>query len=438
MEWSALSPQRQQRAAQDAIERATALNATLHAFVEICRGQSFAAPQGPLALMPYAAKDLFFAPGHRPRAGLVDALDPYTDGYADVLASLDGAGARRIGFTAMTELAYEPSGFNAVSEPARNPWNPEFVPGGSSSGSAVAVASGSALFALGSDTGGSIRIPAHCCGVTGWKPTWGALSAAGVVALAPFLDSVGVLARGAADLAAVASLLAAGLGPRAPIEHVVVCGDAINGAQAPVPRACEDGIEALRGAGVRVTGVDALAAIAGVDQHALIVMQGEAARIHADRLDRPAIGPVLRKRLAKGLAIEEETLSASRAVRPRLVEQFEAVVFGSADAAILPVMPVRTPRYVEVDPQSPAFNARQLYDLSRYTRFVNMLGLPAVAVPVGFDDRGLPVAMQMIGRAGRDHDLIALAMRLQQSSDWHARIPAALGDAIDINAGLSA
>jgi aspartyl-tRNA(Asn)/glutamyl-tRNA(Gln) amidotransferase subunit A len=186
---------------------------------------------------------------------------------------------------------------------------------------------------------------------------------------------------------------------------------------------------------VEVCSVDALPAIAAIDEHALIVMQGEAARTHARFINNPATNPILRKRLAKGLTIDDMSLAASRAMRSRLVDDFENKVLAGADAAVLPVMPICTPRYVDVDPASPSFSGRRLYDLSRYCRFVNMLGLPAVALPVGFDDRGLPVGLQLIGRRGRDRDLIALASRIQEKSDWHARVPDAIHDLIAIDAG---
>jgi aspartyl-tRNA(Asn)/glutamyl-tRNA(Gln) amidotransferase subunit A len=346
------------------------------------------------------------------------------------LSLLDGAGARCLGFTAMTELAYEPSGYNAVCERARNPWNLDFIPGGSSSGSAVAVASGSAVIALGSDTGGSIRIPSHCCGVTGWKPTWGSVSADGALPLAPFLDCVGLLARGAADLAPAADVLLGGSPASRPIEAVAVATDALQSTEVSVRSPCEDGIAALQALGIAVATADALPALAAADEHALLIMQAEAARTHAGRLQSDALSPVLRKRLAKGLAIDDPTLAASRAMRPRLCADFEAGVLGRADALVLPVMPIRTPRYDEVDPASPRFSGRRLYDLSWFCRFVNMLGLPAIAVPVGFDDRGMPVAMQIVGRAGSDRALIALAARMQERTDWHAGVPNGIADLV--------
>jgi aspartyl-tRNA(Asn)/glutamyl-tRNA(Gln) amidotransferase subunit A len=430
--------QQRRAASSAAIARATRLEARLHAFVELSALQEISFKTGSLALLPYAAKDLFFAPNHQPRCGLAAAIEPDRDAYADALRSLDQAGATRVGFTAMTALAYEPSGFNAVADCPRNPWNCDFIPGGSSTGSAVAVAGGMSVVALGSDTGGSIRIPAHCCGVTGFKPSWGAISVTGAVPLAPYLDCVGLLARSAADLAPAAELLLSIAPPPALIEKVVVFGDVLDAAEPPIRRLCQDGIDLIRTLPVTVSRVDALSAIATIDEHALIIMQGEAARTHASRLVYPALDPVLRKRLAKGLSIDEGTLAASRKMRAPLLKDFEAKILGSADAAVLPVMPICTPRYVDVDPASPSFSGRRLYDLSRYCRFVNMLGLPAVALPVGFDDRGLPVALQLIGRRGCDRDLIAFAAGIQKKSDWHGRVPDAIHDLIETDEGLCA
>jgi len=417
-----------------ALRQAKRLDERLHAFVEFSNEHSRPSGTGPLQSQYYAAKDLFITDSHRPRAGLKEwiTIDAKP---AVALSLLDAAGARCLGFTAMTELAYEPSGYNAVCERARNPWNIDCIPGGSSSGSAVAVASGSADFALGSDTGGSIRIPAHCCGVTGWKPTWGSVSAQGVVPLAPFLDCVGLLARSAADLAPAADVLLGAQAPPRPIAKIAIAADALQETEPSVRRACEDGIAALEALGVSATRANALAAIATIDKHALLIMQAEAARTHAHRLNTGELSTVLSKRLSKGLTIDEAALAASRALRPALSAEFAASVLATADALILPVMPIRTPVWDDVDPVSPRFSGRRLYELSRFCRFVNMLGWPAVAVPAGFDDRGLPVAMQIVGRPGSDRALIALAQQMQSRTDWHARVPTAIGDLITEDEG---
>lgn len=427
-EWDALPLEARRCAAAAARARALRLEPSLRAYVAIADAAK-ASPSGALAFMPYAAKDLFAAPGHRPAAGLAQTLDFDLAEHAEVLRRLDAAGACRVGFTALPELAYEPSGCNEVCPFPRNPWNFDVVPGGSSSGSAVAVASGSAAIALGSDTGGSLRIPAHCCGVTAWKPTWGRVPAAGAVPLAPSLDAVGLLARAAADLRQSAAVLMASKAAKAaPIASVVALTDAIEAADADVAAACRQGLDAIRACDVAVTGAAGLPAIEAIDAHALLVLQGEAARVHAARIDHPALGPTVRRRLQKGLAIDDATLAASRDARVQLSAAFADRVLGKTDAAVLPVMPIATPRVAEVDPSSSSFSARRLYALGRYCRFVNMLGWPAVALPAGFDRRGLPVGLQIIGRPDRDRDLIDLAVAVQRRTDWHGRVPAAIGD----------
>ncbi len=378
--------------------------------------------------MPYAAKDIFVTAGRQPTCGLDRCIDIGSSCSAEVLSRLDQTGAVRIGFCTMTELAYEPSGYNAHQTTPRNPWNADFITGGSSSGSAVTVASGSACFALGSDTGGSVRIPAHACGVTAWKPTYGRVSTAGAMPLAPTLDTIGILARSAADLARPMSVLLDHDADPSPIACVAVMADLIAAADPDVRYACEAGVEATAATGVKVVRRDAADAVEAIDREALVVLQGEPARVHRSRLDDTAIDPILRKRLAKGRAIDEATLAATRARRSALAERFLDHVFAGADALLLPVMPIRTPPRVLCDPTSEKFDARTLYRLSQWARFVNMLGFPALAMPTGFDDRGMPIGLQIVGRPDSDLALLALAEAVQKLTDWHGRIPAGIAD----------
>ena len=136
--------------------------------------------------------------------------------------------------------------------------------------------------------------------------------------------------------------------------------------------------------------------------------------------------PVLRRRLAKGLEIADAALAESIDARPRLVHDFEEQVLAGNDVAVLPVMAILTPSAAECDPASERFSPRTLYALSRFTRFVNMLGFPAVALPAGFDDRGLPIGVQIVGRSGCDLALLELVRHVQSKTDWHGRIPTAI------------
>jgi aspartyl-tRNA(Asn)/glutamyl-tRNA(Gln) amidotransferase subunit A len=439
-DWLALDAAERKRLGPLAAARARAFEPILNAYVSI-RSEPEGPAAGGLGGMPYAAKDIFAAPDRRPLGGLPQpqAVEGH---YADALRLLDQAGGLRVGYTALTELAYEPSGYNAVRGRVRNPWNPDFISGGSSSGSAAAVASGSAVIALGSDTGGSLRIPAHCCGLTAWKPTYGVVSTRGALPLAPTLDTVGLLARNAVDLEPGVDALGSDLpASDAPIRGAVIVRDALDAAYPSVRKACQDGVDAIAAAGVALTYADGKALLEAADAPVLTVMQAEAARCYRQLLDDASIDSVLRKRLAKGTDIDGATLSAQIAQRPALAATFTEKILRTADVAVLPVMAIRTPRAAECDPNDASFRARTLYELSRYTRFVNMIGFPAVALPVGVDDRCMPVALQIVGRPGSDRALLRLAAAAQRMTDWHGRVPDAVsalltrGDPPDIVSG---
>ncbi len=310
---------------------------------------------------------------------------------------------------------------------SKNPWSLDRVPGGSSSGSAAAVASGAVAVALGSDTGGSLRIPAHCCGITAWKPTYGLISTCGSMPLAPSLDTIGILARSAADLLPIVATLA-NLLPSQPVRSVVVLHDVAALCAPDIAKACMGLAAMLSDSRITIEQRDALLAIEAIDAHALTIMFAESARVHRARIDDPAVAPVLRRRLAKGLEVADDTLAASIEARPRLIADFEDRVLAGADVVLLPVMAIPTPTAAECNPESDRFSPKTLYAMSRFTRFVNLLGFPAVALPAGFDEGGLPVAMQIVGRPGSDRALLDLVRHVQSKTEWHGRVPTAVAD----------
>jgi aspartyl-tRNA(Asn)/glutamyl-tRNA(Gln) amidotransferase subunit A len=431
-DWTQLDTAARHRKRAGVIDYARRLEPRLSAFLAFTDAQGDLAA-GPLDGMPYAAKDIFSTPDRRPTGGLAQPLPMASLPHAESLRRLDAAGGFRIGYTAMTELAYEPSGYNAVCSRAKNPWNLDFISGGSSSGSAASVASGSSIIALGSDTGGSLRIPAHACGVTAWKPTYGLVPAAGAMPLAPTLDTIGLLARSARDMSAAAAVLA-GLPERVTesFRTAVVLSDVLAATEPSVATACRNSFDSIEACGITLETSEGMAAIEAIDLHVFTVMQAEAARVHRSLMEAGLLDLVLKKRLEKGANIDDQTLARSASARPQLASAFLKQIFGRADLLILPVTPIRTPEATICDPRSSSFDPKTLYQLSRWTRFVNMLGFPVVAVPVGFDDRGMPVAMQIVGRPSFDLGLIALAAAMQTITDWHARVPGAVSDIANV------
>ena len=243
--------------------------------------------------------------------------------------------------------------------------------------------------------------------------------------LAPSLDTIGVLARSAADLLPIVAILA-DLPASHPFRGIVVLDDVAALCAPDIAKACLSLAAMLSDLGTAIGRRDALPAIEAIDAHALTILFAESARVHRARIDDPAVAPVLRRRLAKGLEVADDTLAASIEARPRLIADFEEQVLGGADAAMLPVMAMATPTAAECDPESDRFSPKTLYAMSRFTRFVNLLGFPAVALPAGFDERGLPVAMQIVGRPGSDRALLDLVRDIQRKTQWHSRAPTAV------------
>ena len=382
------------------------LNAILH--IEPPNGTGHA----PLLGLPYGVKDMVRSPKRRPSGGLIDCSGLPIVGTSTLIDRLSGAGADLVCFTGMTELASEPSGFNAAHGRVMNPWNLDYVSGGSSSGSAAAVASGAVAIAIGSDTGGSVRIPAFCCGVTAWKPTHDLVSTTGTMPLSPTLDTIGLLGRSAADILPAAKALAT-LPQSAPIRDIAMVRDAFETCAPAIQQGASDLADVLTQRGATIEFRNGLAAIEAVDAVALTVMFAESGRVHRRYIEDEAIEPTLRRRLAKGLEISDKTLAESIGKRDALIAEFDGTVMTGLDAAILPIMAVTTPTADQCEPGNARFSSKILYALSRFTRFVNLLGYPSVAVPVGFDANGMPVGVQIIGRRNTVQALLELVQDLQ-------------------------
>lgn len=375
--------------------------------------------RAPLAGLPYVAKDMFDRTSRRGEwgGGRQPGIAPQD---AAVLRLLDQAGGTQIGVSSMTTLAYEPSGYNAIAGRTRNPWHPDVISGGSSSGSAALVAARCAHLGIGSDTGGSIRIPAACCGLLGLKPGWGAVSTEGAMPLAPSLDAIGFMARSAGDLIRTWEAIGLARSASDDVSSVAILSPLVRAASPVVAAAIDAALRVLSEMGIVQHEVDDVDVVEKAGRDALTIMQAEAARIHSSvSLDGDR---TLERRLAKGHGISDSDLAAALERRAALRNAFIGS-WKAGDAAVLPVLSMPTPDATLVDPASPQFQPRTLYAISANTRFVNALGLPAIALPVGFDERGVPLSMQMIGRPGAELSLLKLAQAYQQNTDWHAQVP---------------
>ncbi|MEQ8967567.1 MAG: amidase [Azospirillaceae bacterium] len=404
-----------------------------------------AADRGAMAGAPYARKDLFYRAGRPAECGAAMRAGHVPEVTASVLGRLDGANGIDIGRLAMAEFAMSPTGLNAHTAHPRNPWSADHVPGGSSSGSAIAVAAGYVPLALGTDTGGSVRHPAAMCGLTGLKPTAGRIGRGGVWPLSSTLDCVGPIARSARDCALALQILA-GADPADPTAAPVgfaapdLTGD-LSGVTVAVPggyyaeqvspsvAAALDRVkDHLAEAGARLVAT-APPDMALVNALAHLVLSVEASsRLGPEFAARgPAIGRQVRDRLEPGLAYPATLYANALRLRRPVREAWLAACIGEADLALIPAIPREVPTIAETTAPHPADDpeavAAVIGHVTRATRGINYLGLPALVAPCGRDDAGLPIAFQLVGRPFDEARLISVADAFQRHDDSHTRRP---------------
>lgn len=398
-------------------------------------------PKGPLHGVPMAHKDMYYIAGKPAGCGSKVREGWIAPATSTAIARLDEAGAIRIGALHMAEFAYGPTGHNAYLGPARNPWNTNHITGGSSSGSGAAVAARLTYAALGSDTGGSIRMPAHCCGVTGLKTTTGRVSRANAMPLSFTLDTVGPLARSAEDCALIAQAIA-GEDPLDPVTDRSPQWDTamsqhparglrigipksfyVDDLEADVASALDDAIKTFKRLGAEVVPVE-LPDQGAVAAAALAVLATEATALHAPWLRSRASDytPQVRNRLENGLAYSAvEYLEALRWRGPALAQHLAAI--GDIDIVLAPASRSAAPRIDETDVGGGPNAEELVVAVMKFMRPVNYLGLPVLALPAGWSKAGLPIGLQLIGRPFGDETCIALGRAFQKATDHHLRVP---------------
>ncbi len=420
------------RASLDRIER---LERRLNAFITVTGEEALARAReldrelgrgrrrGPLHGIPIALKDLFDTAGVRTTAASAHFADRVPERDAAVVARLKEAGAVIVGKLNMDEFAYSFTSETSRWGPMENPWKSGYSPGGSSGGSAAAVAAGLCYGALGSDTGGSIRLPAALCGIAGFKPTYGALPGEGIVPLAWSLDHPGPMCRTAGDLRLMLEAMGLKLGPAArPMKSLrigIPRAVYFEGLESETAAAIEEAIRALDRltAGTREVRLPPLAISPELDSLPALygtIITAEAYTFHEEMLARhpERYHPATRETIKLGAAVSTTAYIRARREMEAL-RRNAATLFAEVDLLALPSAP---------GPAFPLGSRPGLVYLRNLAPW-NLYGLPAVSVPCGFTRDGLPFGLQLVGPAGGDATVLEAAEAYQRATSWHARHP---------------
>ena len=398
---------------------------------------------GPLHGVPLAHKDMFYRTGHVTTCGSRIRKDFVPDHDSTALARLDRAGAIYLGGLNMAEFATGPTGHNEHWGDCRNPWNQAHISGGSSSGSGASVGGRVVYGALGSDTGGSVRLPSACCGVVGLKPTNGLVSRYGLMPLSYTLDTVGPLTRTVRDAARITGVIAGHdpLDPtssRRPVpDYEAALAEGARGLRIGVPtdyfydiasdevRALmERSLDVFRAAGAEVVEVR-VPDIARINHLSNVVLSSEAAAIHEPWIaGRPDdYQEQVRNRYEPGLHVPAVKYIQALSARAGLLREFVDTSLAGVDALHTPGIPFPIPTRDETNVGGGERMAQMVAGLSWCTRAANYLGGPALIVPCGFAESGLPAAFQLMGRPFSEAPLFRLGHAYQSATDWHTRAP---------------
>ena len=398
---------------------------------------------GPLDGVPLAHKDMYYRAGRPSACGSAIRKDYVPEVSSTALARLDAAGALDIARLNMVEFALGPTGHNEVVGTPRNPWNTDYITGGSSSGSGSAVAARLVYGALGSDTGGSIRLPSYFCGLVGMKATYGRISRYGAMPLSFSHDHIGPLTRTVADCALMTREIA-GADPNDPTaskrpvpDYLAGIEDGVKGLRIAVPSNyfydmvddqvrphLEASIDIYRDLGAKIVEVE----IPGVDRAyrlADIVSRSETSAYHSQWIrERPQdYGTQTRNRILPGFYYSATRYIDALNLRAKLLEEFVAAAFGKADLMHAPNVPIATPTIAESDVGAGQGFLEFLHSFGHCTRPFDYLGLPALAIPFGFTGDGLPCGFQLVGRPFDEATLFRAGRAFERETGCTDRAP---------------
>ena len=401
--------------------------------------------RGTLHGVPLTHKDMFYRAGQITSCGSKICENYFPQETATVLLKLDQAGALDVGRLNMVEFAYGLTGHNEITGDVRNPWNPEYIPGGSSSGPATAVASFLSYGSLGSDTGGSIRFPASCCGLVGMKPTYGRVSRFGAMPLSFSLDHIGPLTRTVEDCALLTQIISGSdvndstsvSRPEADLLAEIDSG--INGLKIGVPttygsghsgfldpvhpevhREMENSLAVFRSAGAEIVPIPLPESFAICNDLANIIAGSESSSAHANWLKQRAedYGSQTRERLLSGFLFSATDYLDALKLRKVILEEFVHKVFTKVDVLHSPVVPIPVPTLAESNIQANPGFIEYLTLLGHFTRPFDYLGLPSLSLPAGLTDNGLPTGFQLVAPPFDEALLFKTARAYERETKW--------------------
>ena len=421
-----------------------ALAAARRAEKQLLHHRSARRENAPLLGIPITIKDNIWTRGIRSTAGSKILQDFIPARDSTVARKLARAGAILLGKTNLNEFAYGITGGNAHYGPAHNPWAMDRISGGSSAGSAAAIAAGLCVASVGTDTGGSIRVPSSFCGTVGLKPTFGRVSIFGTMPLSPSLDHIGPVARSVADAAILLGLMA-GRDSLDRTSSSRPVGDFRGALQKPlrkfrlgrprqlywekldpeVRRITESALRDMEKLGAVVREVSLPLLKESLDA-ATDISLAEALHVHEAAGYFPSraaeYGEEVRQRIEAGAKVPAHRYLAAFDVRKRLLSEFDEA-FRDVDAIVAPTLPVPAP---PIGAESVEIDGEQIgtrLAIVGHSRPANFTGLPAISVPCGFTRAGLPVGMQLIGRAFDEITILRVAHSYERANDWRARHP---------------
>jgi aspartyl-tRNA(Asn)/glutamyl-tRNA(Gln) amidotransferase subunit A len=392
--------------------------------------------------IPFAAKDLLYTKGIKTTVGSKILADFVPDFDATVIERLYQAGAILIGKAGLHEWAYGITSNNPHFGTIRNPWDPERIPGGSSGGSAAALAAGMCTFSLGSDTGGSIRIPAAFCGVAGLKPTFGRVSRHGVFPLGHSLDHIGPFGKCVADTALVYQTTC-GFDPRddstvdlVPDFAVCLPNPRLDGKKIGVPRnfyfekldaeveaATRKALIVFEELGAQLVEIE-VPDIEEFNAVARLILLAEASSVHERRLQerRQDFGDDVRGLFDQGRFIPATDYLNAQKRRRHFIDAFRKLLEG-VDAVAMPAVPVTAPKIGQTKVQIGGEDYDTRMAVTRNARALNLTGQPILTLPCGFSAAGLPIALQLLGAAFDEKEILEIGHAYEQATEWHKRQP---------------